>query len=217
MNRRCLWVGLLSAAALAAWALDLQWESTVLAAAHRDYGIAGQTRVRQWFDFMRAAGGLSEQAKLQAVNQFFNHLPNVSDEERWGSRDHWATPLELLGGNGGDCEDFVIAKYFSLRELGVADDKLQFAYVKAFLRASGELQSHMVLAYYATPGDEPYLLDSLSPSISVASKRTDLIPTYSFPANRLWAARQRKLAGRVDGDQADMVRDLMRQMAGRRE
>lgn len=215
MRNRLLWTFLLSAAAVA-WAIDLQWENAVLAVAHREYGVAGHARVRQWLDFMRGAQALSEQAKLRAVNQYFNHLPNVSDEDRWGRRDYWATPLELLGGNGGDCEDFVIAKYFSLRELGVADDKLQFAYVKAYLRATGEVQSHMVLAYYPTPGDEPYLLDSLTSSISTASKRTDLIPTYSFPANRLWAARQRT-AGRMDGEQPDMLRDLMHRMARKME
>ncbi len=215
MRNRLLWTFLLSAAVVA-WAIDLQWESAVLAVAQRDYGVAGHARVRQWLDFMRGAQALPEQAKLRAVNQYFNHLPNVSDEDRWGRRDYWATPLELLGGNGGDCEDFVIAKYFSLRELGVADDKLQFAYVKAYLRATGEVQSHMVLAYYPTPGDEPYLLDSLTSSISTASKRTDLIPTYSFPANRLWAARQRT-AGRMDGEQPDMLRDLMHRMARKME
>lgn len=216
MIGRLPWAVLLSAA-LAAWALDSQWESMVLGAAQRDHGAAGHARVRQWLDFMHGAQALPESTKLRAVNQFFNRIPNVSDEEKWGSRDYWATPLELLGGNGGDCEDFVIAKYFSLRELGIADEKLQFAYVKAYLRATGEVQSHMVLAYYPAPGAEPYLLDSLTPAISTASMRTDLIPTYSFPANRLWAARQRTVAGRVDGEQPDMLRDLMHQMARKRE
>ncbi len=55
-------------------------------------------------------------------------------------------PLEFLGSNAGDCEDFTIAKYFSLLELGVSDKKLRLVYVKTI-----ELnQFHMVLAYYST-------------------------------------------------------------------
>jgi len=218
MIARRLVGGLLLVAAVVAWALDAGWEAAVLAAARGAYGGEGYERVRAWMSFMRENAALSELEKLRAVNAFFASIPNQSDQSRWGRDDYWANPLELLGGNGGDCEDFVIAKYFTLRQLGMADDKLRFAYVKAYLRGTGEIQPHMVLAYYATPDAEPRLLDNLTPGIATATHRPDLTPTYSFPANRLWAARQRQRAGQISiGQSVDMLRDLAEQMARRVE
>ncbi|GAL09639.1 T1SS associated transglutaminase-like cysteine proteinase LapP [Vibrio astriarenae] len=88
-----------------------------------------------------------EQVQLSEINHFFNQMNFVDDIRLWGKKDYWATPLEFLGSSGGDCEDFTIAKYFSLLELGVPDKKLRLIYVKAI-----ELdQFHMVLAYYSKP------------------------------------------------------------------
>lgn len=120
----------------------------------------------------------------------------VDDTILWGKNDYWATPLEFLGSNAGDCEDFTIAKYFSLLELGVPDKKLRLVYVKAL-----ELnQFHMVLAYYSTPSAEPLILDNLNPEIKRGSKRPDLRPIYSFNGKNLWliksAAGSGKLAGK---------------------
>ena len=122
----------------------------------------------------------------------------------WGVPDYWATPLELIGSNGGDCEDFAIAKYFTLRELGIPDERLRITYVKAYLRASNQVQSHMVLSYYASPDAEPLLLDNLTDAIQSAAQRSDLLPTYSFNAAGLWSAKERE-AGRRLGD-ADTLR-----------
>ena len=46
--------------------------------------------------------------------------------------DYWATPVESLRKGEADCEDYAIAKYFTLRQLGVADDKLRITYYKVF-------------------------------------------------------------------------------------
>ena len=58
-------------------------------------------------------------------------LPWISDDEHWGKRDYWATPIEMLATNGGDCEDFSIAKYLTLTQLRVPSDKLRITYVRA--------------------------------------------------------------------------------------
>ncbi len=80
--------------------------------------------------------------------------------------------MELLTTNGGDCEDFSIAKYLTLRAMGVPDDQLRIIYVKAL-----ELnQAHMVLAWYKTPGSDPLILDNLINDIKPASQRNDLEP-----------------------------------------
>jgi len=155
------------------------------------YGPAAKQRLLQWQGLGVQAAALDDPAKLALVNAFFNRLPNLEDIDHWGRNDYWATPVELLASNGGDCEDFAIAKYFTLRHLGVAPQRLRITYVKAFLRARGLIQPHMVLAYYATPDAEPLILDNTVPEIRPASARSDLVPVYSFNGDGLWLARER--------------------------
>ncbi len=157
------------------------------------YGERAAKRVRTWRNEINQLFSLSERKKLEQVNNFFNQLYFVDDIKLWGKNDYWATPLEFLGSNAGDCEDFTIAKYFSLLELGISDKKLRLVYVKAL----NINQFHMVLAYYAKPSSEPILLDNLNPSILRASKRRDLLPIYSFNGKNLWLMKSKKgqLAG----------------------
>jgi len=117
-------------------------------------------------------------ALLGFVNDLFNRTPQVSDVSHWGSNDYWSTPAELVASNGGDCEDFVIAKYLALRESGIPAEKLRLTYTKSFQGV--KIENHMVLAYYPTPEAEPFLLDNIQPQMLIASKRPDLHPVYEF-------------------------------------
>ena len=119
---------------------------------------------------------------LQKTNDFYNQIPYFSDMEHWGVEDYWATPVELVASLGGDCEDYAIAKYMTLKELGVPVDRLRITYVRAI--NIGE--THMVLAYYPTPDADPWILDNLIPEIKRGSARTDLVPVYSFNDDDLW-------------------------------
>nr|WP_118133952.1 EAL domain-containing protein [Vibrio cholerae] len=155
-----------SSLSLALTSKEQQWVDAVKAT----YGQRAGKRVETWRRKMAELAPASEQEQLKEVNAFFNQLNFVNDIHLWGSKDYWATPLEFLGSNAGDCEDFTIAKYFSLLELGVLDKKLRLVYVKAI-----ELnQFHMVLAYYSTPSSEPVILDNLNPQIKPASTRNSL-------------------------------------------
>ena len=160
----------------------------------RIYGERAGLRVTTWRTEMLVYRGLSERDQLTRVNQFFNQLNFVNDDRLWGKNDYWATPLEFLGSNAGDCEDFTIAKYFSLLELGVSDKKLRLVYVKALSLN----QFHMVLAYYSTPSAEPLILDNINPEITTATKRRDLLPIYSFNGSNLWLMKSKngQLAGK---------------------
>ena len=169
---------------------EQRWIDTV----RKVYGDRAGRRVETWRREMSQYASLPERQKLTKVNNFFNQLNFVDDINLWGKNDYWATPLEFLGSNAGDCEDFTIAKYFSLLELGVSDKKLRLVYVKAI-----ELnQFHMVLAYYSTPSAEPILLDNINPEIKRASTRRDLLPIYSFNGKNLWLMKSKngQLAGK---------------------
>ncbi|CAM2767979.1 transglutaminase-like cysteine peptidase [Vibrio diazotrophicus] len=169
---------------------EQQWIDAVSAT----YGQRAGKRVATWRSEMSRYKGLSEKEQLTQVNRFFNQLYFVNDIQLWGKNDYWATPLEFLGSNAGDCEDFTIAKYFSLLELGVSDIKLRLVYVKAI-----ELnQFHMVLAYYSTPNAEPLILDNINGEIKPASTRRDLLPIYSFNGKNLWLMKSKN--GQLAGD-----------------
>ena len=120
--------------------------------------------------------------QLVEVNRFFNRATHRFDQEIWGESDYWATPEEFIGLHVGDCEDFVIAKYFTLRHLGIADDRLYLTYVKALKQNV----AHMVLSYFETPQGIPLVLDNYDLRILSADKRTDLLPIYSFNAHSLF-------------------------------
>ena len=137
-----------------------------------------------------------EREKLELVNDFMNRTPFVSDLQHWGKEDYWATPVEFLSTNGGDCEDFSIAKYFALRSLGVADEKLRITYVKEIVVYN---EAHMVLAYFPAPDAEPLVLDNINKAIRPASTRTDLVPVYSFNGSGLWLAKDQTGRGQSVG------------------
>ena len=137
-----------------------------------------------------------EREKLEIVNDFMNRTPFISDLQHWGKEDYWATPVEFLSTNGGDCEDFSIAKYFALRSLGVPDEKLRITYVKEIVVYN---EAHMVLAYFPAPDAEPLVLDNINKTIRPASTRTDLVPVYSFNGSGLWLAKDQTGRGQSVG------------------
>ena len=173
------------------------------------YGREARRRLLNWQEVMQANMASSGEVKRKAANDYFNRIPWLTDDEHWGQADYWATPLEMIGSNGGDCEDYSISKYFTLLELQVPRDRLLITYV----RAPALDQTHMVLAYYPTPDADPLILDNYNQTIMLGSERTDLIPVYSFNGDGLWLAVQRSLGRRV-GDSTTLAqwRGLLERM-----
>lgn len=173
------------------------------------YGATAETRVQYWQEMILQYQTSDDRDRLRAVNNFFNEARFVNDIDLWHKNDYWATPLEFLARDAGDCEDFSIAKYFTLKEMGLDISKLRITYVKATLLN----QAHMVLAYYETPNAIPLILDNINKRILPASERSDLRPIYSFNADNLWLARTRNeqlKAGK--SDQLNLWRDLNKRM-----
>lgn len=153
------------------------------------YGPQTQQSVQRWRDLVLSAQDMPEAEKVRRVNDFFNRRVAFSDDiDIWGQSDYWATPLETLAKGQADCEDFAIAKYFSLLILGIPADHLRLTYVKARIGGpnSSISQAHMVLGYYPNPIDEPMILDNLLHDIRIASRRPDLTPVFSFNTEGLW-------------------------------
>lgn len=179
----------------------LEFSQSYLDQIGKQYGEYAKRRIITWLDIIKNNKNDSELKKLEVVNQFFNLLEYRSDVSQWGKEDYWATPLEFIVAGGGDCEDYTVAKYFTLLELGVPDDKLLITYVK-------HLQlniAHMVLSYYPTPDSIPLILDNYNKEILPADKRPDLQPIYGFNGKGLWAAKQLGLGNKI-GQASDLKR-----------
>jgi predicted transglutaminase-like cysteine proteinase len=169
-------------------------EAKIITALNNYYGERAAKRGRAWFDMMLASYHLTAPEKIKNVNDFFNQLNFIDDIKLWGDKNYWATPIEFIGVNGGDCEDFAIAKYFTLLELGIADQKMRIMMVKALTLN----QYHMVVSYYEAPSSVPLILDNIDFRIKPASQRNDLVPIYSFNGKQLWLNKEKgqgELAG----------------------
>ena len=153
----------------------------------QQHGGYARNRVIIWEQLINRNKNADNLEKLRVVNNFFNKMNFANDIDHWGKEDYWATPLQMLTSNGGDCEDYSIAKYFTLRKMGIPADRMRLTYVKAL-----ELnQAHMVLTYYPTPDAVPLVLDNLVNDIKTTSNRKDLLPVYSFNGKDLWLAKKR--------------------------
>lgn len=155
------------------------------------YGSQAKNRVEIWDSMIQSSKNEKILTQLKNVNDFFNKIKYVSDLRHWKKKDYWATPFEFMGSGAGDCEDYAIAKYFSLRKLGVPDDKLRITYVSYRRSNSKYEQAHMVLTYFHKPGATPIVLDNINKKLQLATKRTDLKPVYSFNADGLWQAKNK--------------------------
>ena len=182
----------------------------LLKKAEAKYGSSARTLLVDWENLIIQDASQTDLEKLVKVNDFFNRMEFVDDSIHWGEKDYWATPIEFLGTQGGDCEDFSIAKYFTLKAMGVDEEKLNLTYVKAL----NYNVHHMVLTYYSNPDAEPLILDNLIAPIKPASQRHDLIPIYSFNGTGLWLAKQRG-RGKLAGSSSRLQRwqDLIQRMS----
>ncbi|HPW07566.1 MAG TPA: transglutaminase-like cysteine peptidase [Burkholderiaceae bacterium] len=178
------------------------------------WGGTATNKFQNWRNLVLTGGSGSEMERLSKVNEFFNRQVTFGEDSAiWGQADYWATPLETLGRGSGDCEDFVIAKYFTLRLVGVGPDKLRLIYVRARTGSAENVapQAHMVLAYYAQPEGEPLVLDNLISDIRPASRRPDLTPVFSFNSQGIFAgASSTQLAPAVGSGRLSRWEDLIK-------
>ena len=114
--------------------------------------------------------------KLSHVNSFINKIFPIHDISTQASIDYWATPKEFLLQGHGDCEDYVIAKYFTLLEVGIKKENLYFSVVNV----KGAKSLHMVLLYVEDKNSTPLVMDNLSSKVIPLSQRKDIVPNFVF-------------------------------------
>ncbi|TDM06711.1 MAG: hypothetical protein C4K60_19660 [Ideonella sp. MAG2] len=207
-----LW-GLL--AMLMPWQMSNAWDAERIQAAAARYGENAQAGVRLLRQLLTSVPSQSELAQVNAINEFFNRrIVFREDLDNWGQTDYWTSPLELLQRGAGDCEDYAIAKYFTLAALGVPHKKLRMVYVRAVMGGpGGPSVAHMVLAYYPTPDAEPLVLDNLITEVRPAGRRPDLTPVFSFNAEGLWEGVSTVNVAGNPAERLSRWRDVLRRAA----
>lgn len=146
-------------------------------------------------DLLKELKNANDIKKLNVVNLWVNGIKYKSDKATYGVDDYWATLYEFVGKNQGDCEDYTIAKYYILKELGIDPKRLKFTYV-IYKDKKGQQISHMVLSYLKVPipkSKEDFLiLGNNNRLVLPASKRKDLIKVIKMingdtgPKSKKW-------------------------------
>lgn len=138
------------------------------------------TRTATWDSFKQGAQGKSGMELLRYVNTFWNRFPYREDITNWGKADYWVWPNLFLK-KSGDCEDYAIVKYFTLKELGMDTDKLRIVVLRDTLRRL----SHAVLAVYMD--NDIVILDNISNAILPQGRLRHYVPQFSFNEKARWA------------------------------
>lgn len=136
--------------------------------------------LESWREVAMTAKGKPRLEMLKTVNKYFNRWPYKVDKELYGVSEFWATPQEFMR-RSGDCEDYSIAKFFVLRDLGLANEEMRVVILLDRIRRIG----HAVLAVYQS--DDILILDSLSDLIFSHRKYRHYLPQYSMNETKRWA------------------------------
>ncbi|WP_321312493.1 transglutaminase-like cysteine peptidase [Halarcobacter sp.] len=153
-------------------------------------------RLQSYIKLKRKVKDFELEKKLNYVNSFYNRILPIDDSKKYSVDDHWATPKEFLINGKGDCEDYAIAKYFTLLEVGIPKDKLYLAVVKV----KAETNYHMVLLYFENKKTIPLVLDNLSFKILPFDKRKKLEPKVIFNENGSFVLKNKKIFKKVKID-----------------
>ncbi|GHB35325.1 hypothetical protein GCM10007094_26060 [Pseudovibrio japonicus] len=117
--------------------------------------VRGVGPVQAWSRILRRAGQSKSLRQLSLLNSFINESVGSGPQSgSAGPSNAWRAPLHLLGSNG-ECEDYAIAKYFSLLALGYPEEALRFVVVK-----DSRSQTIHAVTSVRFQGEQ-YVLDSL--------------------------------------------------------
>jgi len=140
---------------------------------------ASSPRVMMWKAQIQELRGKSRREQIKGINDFLNKVTYIEDIDNYNKSDYWATPGEFLS-RGGDCEDFAIAKYASLRALGFSTDQLRIAIVQDTFRNV----AHAILIVYSDSGD--FVLDNQDKRVETVASVKRYQPIFSINSTSWW-------------------------------
>ncbi len=139
----------------------------------------GDCKLQQWLVYVESLRGLDRFSQIVQVNTRMNSAAYIEDARNYGASDYWATPGQFFT-RSGDCEDYAIAKYMTLRELGFSDRDMRIAVVH-----DTQLNLvHAILIVYHN--DEAYVLDNQIDQVVRASSISHYRPYFSLNQTMWW-------------------------------
>jgi predicted transglutaminase-like cysteine proteinase len=140
---------------------------------------SGLCNLKPWYNFLNSLRGLSKREQLERVNQYANRQPYIQDIDNYGQTDYWAVVREFLS-RSGDCEDYSLTKFFSLRLLGFTNDELRIV----VLQDTNLRIGHAVLA--VNYGGDQLILDNQSRQVISHRSIKHYTPLYTVNEQRWW-------------------------------
>jgi predicted transglutaminase-like cysteine proteinase len=142
----------------------------------------GRCIAAEWRMLVRDLERRGRRERIDAVNAFFNRMPYVLDQANWGLSDYWASPLQFLG-RAGDCEDYAIAKFVTLRQLGFSNEELRLVVLDDLNLGI----AHAVLV--VAEGERLLVLDNQIPDVVDSRRILHYRAIYSINEDRWWLHR----------------------------
>ena len=159
-----------------------QWKKTLgkIAEEQKTYAASRSKAMRAWQAMIWKNRDARPFDQLKVVNRFINQWRYRSDSYNYKTSDYWASPAEFFS-RSGDCEDYAIAKYVTLRQMGFSADQLRLVVVKDL----NQNLAHAVLAAYVD-GDV-FILDNVNGKVRAQAEVTEYVPYYSVNEQARWA------------------------------
>ena len=133
----------------------------------------------KWMSFLAGIKDKDPATKIREINNYMNRAPYITDDQNWGTNDYWSSPGEFMS-KFGDCEDYAIAKYMSLRILGFKEEDMRVVAVKDMNLKVG----HAVLVIFL--GGKSYIMDNQIKDVVSTTKVLHYVPVFSINAKAWW-------------------------------
>jgi predicted transglutaminase-like cysteine proteinase len=139
----------------------------------------------EWERFLDRLRGRDRWYQLTAVNHEMNKRPYVTDADNWGVEDYWESPGEFFA-RSGDCEDYAIAKFLSLKRLGWSDESMRLVALQD-LNLNSVGHAVLVVDY----GGKTWLLDNQMQQVTETARVQHYRPVFSINESFWWHHRPR--------------------------
>ncbi len=150
-------------------------KSSILKAALESGANGSEFPVQAWMKLLIALKDADPVTQINMVNGFFNQVRYIGE----GRQDAWKMPTQFLS-EGGDCEDFAIAKFVSLRLLGFHPDRVRLLFVENTLTG---IDHAVVSVQY---NQKNFVLDNNLTSVVLGDRLGHYLPICSFDERRMW-------------------------------
>ncbi len=163
-------------------ALQRTFDERHLADAPCTATIFNRCHLADWRRVLDNLAGLDRTVQLAAVNLYMNRKRYILDPSNYGVSDYWATPGQFLA-RDGDCEDYAIAKFMSLKALGFSNDDMRIVVLQDLNLGI----AHAILVVYLD--GRALVLDNQIENVVSADTVRHYRPIYSINERHWWLHR----------------------------